>query len=266
MNFIDNMADEKASLQIKGVSKYFLEQRAKRVIRVFENFSLDISGEQLLVLVGPSGCGKTTLLKMLAGLVGADRGEIAVMGKPMQPYNPLAITIFQDYSLFPWLTALENVELPLETKTWREPDKNLRKEKALEALATVGLEDRLHSYPKELSGGMQQRVALARSVVVKPKILLMDEPFGALDAQTRAEMQVMLARLWLEKKNLVVFVTHDIEEALILAHKIVVLSGRPTRILGEIVIDAPHPRNSDFLFRESTEKLRNKILKLLYEH
>jgi len=258
------MAEEKDSLQIRQVSKYFLEQRARREIKVFEDFSLEISGRQLVVLLGPSGCGKSTLLKMIAGLVKPDRGEILVTGEPMKPYNPDAITIFQDYSLFPWRTALGNVELPLESKNWKISDKQLRRDAARKALSKVGLEDRLYSYPKELSGGMQQRVALARSVVVKPKILLMDEPFGALDAPTRTEMQGMLVSLWYELKNLVVFVTHDIEEALILGQRIVVLSERPATIVGDFHIDAEHPRNSDFLLRDSTKKVRNEILESLY--
>ena len=258
------MSAEQAFLKIDSVSKYFVEQRGKRPIPVFENFKLEISERQLVVIVGPSGCGKSTLLKLIAGLVQPDTGEIRVMGKPMAPYNPDAITIFQNYSLLPWRTALGNVELPLEGKNWRVEDKKERRKQARMALERVGLMDWLQAYPKELSGGMQQRVALARSVVVEPKILLMDEPFGALDAPTRTEMQGMLVSLWREINNLIIFVTHDIEEALILGERIVVLSNKPAEIIDDFTVDAHLPRKPEFLLREEIKEKRNRILAALY--
>lgn len=264
------MTHRTPSIRFKKVTKSFVEHRTKKEITVFENFDLELTGQQILVLLGPSGCGKTTLLKMMAGLIAPDTGEIEVMEKPIQPNNPSAITIFQDYSLFPWLTALENVVLPLQTKTWgKDHNRKTRYEEARKALRKVRLQERLNAYPSELSGGMQQRVALARSVVVKPPILLMDEPFGALDARIRSEMQSMLGQLWQEEQNLVIFVTHDIDEALILAQRIVVLSRRtrqkPSRIIGNFVVDAPLARDFEFLFEDTAERLREKIWKKLYE-
>ena len=231
-------------VELIGVTKRFDAPRGKDPIVVFENLSLLIEGTEsgnLVVLLGPSGCGKSTVLSLISGLqtVEEGEGEVRVFGESVIGPHPLSATVQQAYTCFPWLTALGNVEvgLAIQGKGRKE-----RREIAVEYLHRVGLSDRLNSYPKELSGGMQQRVAIARTLALKLPIVLMDEPFGALDAQTRAGMQEMLLELWAREENTIIFVTHDITEALLLADRIVVLSPRPARIVKEVNVVFPRPR------------------------
>lgn len=227
--------DEKpAVVELKAASKWFNDHRSRQRVMAVENLSLSIDHEEageFLVLLGPSGCGKSTILNLISGLALADEGEVRVFGEEVIGPNEHSATVPQAYTCFPWLTVLKNVEfgLTIQGVSWKE-----RRKRAREYLAKVGLGDRAGAHPKQLSGGMKQRVAIARTLAMKPKIVLMDEPFGALDAQTRTEMQQMLLQLWEEEKNTIIFVTHDITEAALLGDRIITFSPRPARIIDEL--------------------------------
>ena len=197
------------------------------------------------MLLGPSGCGKSTILQMVSGLLSPDSGTITAFGRPVNGPDPQSVTVPQAYTCFPWLTALGNVEFGLSIQN-RPPD--ARRKIAVEYLHKVGLADRHDAYPHQLSGGMLQRVAIARTLAMQPPIVLMDEPFGALDAQTRAEMQEMLISLWSTEKNLVLFVTHDISEALLLADRVLVFSARPARVVHDLRVPFQRPRSPELLY------------------
>lgn len=214
-------------VRFSNVSKWFYDQRKKERIDVIIDFNFEIEADgagQFVVLLGPSGCGKSTILTLISGLALPDEGEVFLNGKPVTGPAEDSATVLQAYTCFPWLTVLKNVEFGLSLQGINEKD---RKEIAMEYLNKVSLEDRWDAYPKQLSGGMQQRVAIARTLAVQPPIVLMDEPFGALDAQTRSDMQQMVIQLWEEERNTIIFVTHDITEALLLADRVVVLPSRP---------------------------------------
>ncbi len=213
-------------------------------------------------LIGPSGCGKSTILNAIAGFVPISGGTIKIDGEPVAGINPEVGVVFQQYALFPWFSAIGNVEFAL--KRLGLP-KSERRERALEALREVGLEQRAKTFPGELSGGMKQRVALARTFASEPKVLLMDEPFGALDAQTRMAMHELLLRVWDVRRTTVLFVTHDVDEALLLSDRAHIMSTDPGRIIESIDVDSARPRkvdevNEDFLTR------RNRIMRLLRKH
>jgi NitT/TauT family transport system ATP-binding protein len=208
--------------------------------------SLEVRQGEMLVLLGPSGCGKTTLLRMIGGLIRPSEGRIEVAGLPLwtshgrnqEAVRKLGI-VFQEPNLFPWLTVEDNVALPLEIQG---VNRNARIARARELLKLVGLAEFEHRRPRELSGGMRQRAAIARALAGDPQILLLDEPFGALDALTREQMNIELQRIWMETRQTVVLVTHSIHEAVFLADRIVLLSPRPGRIDRVIEINAPRPR------------------------
>jgi NitT/TauT family transport system ATP-binding protein len=217
-------------LELRNVTKRFNDTRTRECLEALKDFDFIIEHEEkgeFVVLLGPSGCGKSTILNLISGLSLPDEGEVLVFGERVTGPNPKSATVPQAYTCFPWLTVLENVEFGLAI---RGKSKQERREIAMEYLAKVGLEDRRNAYPKQLSGGMQQRVAIARTLAMKLPLVLMDEPFGALDAQTRTEMQQMVLQLWEEEKNTIIFVTHDITEALLLGDRVVVFSPRPARI------------------------------------
>lgn len=205
------------------------------------NLSFQVAAQEFVCIVGPSGCGKTTLLKLIAGLQAPDSGCIVLGGgaDAFKPQRPTCAMVFQDQGLFPWLTVLENAAFGLEMQG---VDRQTRQARATQWLSNVGLADFLHSYPHQLSGGMRQRVAIARAFLADAPILLMDEPFGALDAQTRLLMQAELLTLWQNERKTVVYVTHDIEEAIWLGDRVLLLSGRPGQILEELPIPLDRPR------------------------
>lgn len=248
-----------AVVEFKSVSKWFDDQRDGARIKALENLNLSIGHDEagvFLVLLGPSGCGKSTILNLISGLALADAGEVRVFGERVTGPSIYSATVPQAYTCFPWLTVRENVEFGLMLQ-------NKPREVAEEYLNRVGLGDRLNARPKQLSGGMQQRVAIARTLAIKPKIVLMDEPFGALDAQTRADMQQMLVDLWIEEKNTIIFVTHDINEALLLADRIVVFPSRPAGKFRDLRVNFARPRRPTLAREEEFMKLSESLLGLL---
>lgn len=204
-----------------------------------ESTTFEIGDREFAALVGPSGCGKSTLLTIAAGLQEASAGSVLVDGEPVRGPGRDRGVVFQSYTLFPWLTAQQNVEFALRGE---RIGKQERQRRAAEHLELVGLEDFAEAYPAQLSGGMRQRVAIARSLSYRPKILLMDEPFGALDALTRQLMQELLTTVWEHHRLTVLFVTHDIGEAIFLSDRVLLMSARPGRIRQEVTIDLPRPR------------------------
>ncbi|MDP4095076.1 MAG: ABC transporter ATP-binding protein [Bacillota bacterium] len=239
-------------IQIKNVSKEYPDTN-NNAVQVLKSIDLDIEAGEFICLLGPSGCGKTTLLNLIAGFEKVTSGEITINGKLAVEASSKHITIFQNYGLLPWRSVQKNVELGLETK---DRSKSERKRIAGDFIELVGLKQYARHYPSQLSGGMQQRVAIARALAVDPEIIFMDEPFGALDAMTRINMQDEISNIWQKKKKTIIFVTHDIEEAVFLADRILVMSPNPGRIKSVIKVpiarkrDRTHP---DFL------KIRNKI-------
>ncbi|MEE9145202.1 MAG: ABC transporter ATP-binding protein [Candidatus Binatia bacterium] len=239
-----------SKLIVRNLTKAFRRQRDDRVIKVFDGISLDVHPSEFVCLVGPSGCGKTTLLRILNGLIPYDSGEIFLDGNSVIKPGVDKGFVFQDSSLLPWRTVTDNVILGLEIQG---ADKKVARERAQKFIDLVGLKGFETHYPYELSGGMQQRVNLARALIVDPEILLMDEPFASLDAQTREIMQSELLKMWVQAKKTVIFVTHQIEEAIYLADRVVVFSARPTKVreIVKIQISRPRPlsvkRTKDFL-------------------
>ncbi|MDR1934766.1 MAG: ABC transporter ATP-binding protein, partial [Candidatus Accumulibacter sp.] len=236
-----NPAVERASrIQIEHVSHGF-DTPEGDFLPVLDDVSLDIAPGEFVALLGPSGCGKSTLLRLVAGLEPAAQGSITQDGVSIVRPDPSRIVVFQDPTLFPWRTVWDNVALGLQAQG------TLKREKARvdAALQKVGLEGFAKSWPHQLSGGMAQRAALARALVNDPKLLILDEPLGKLDSLTRLEMQGELVSLWQKNGFSVLLVTHDVEEALFLARRVVIFSPRPARIVSEIVVDLPYPRHRD---------------------
>jgi NitT/TauT family transport system ATP-binding protein len=227
--------------------------------------TFDIAPGELTCIVGPSGAGKTTLLKCIAGLLDVTDGDIRLEGELVTgPPKGMAV-VFQEYgrSLFPWMTVWQNVELPLKEKKVPSAE---RKRLVTEALEAVGLEDVHRAHPWQLSGGMQQRVAIARAVAYEPHILIMDEPFAAVDAQTRADLEDLVRELWQRLGVTVLFVTHDIDESVYLGQRVLVLSNRPTVIMEDVAIDLPHER--DQLTTRSVQRfaeLRGHVYELIQQ-
>ncbi|NDV00079.1 ABC transporter ATP-binding protein [Pseudoroseicyclus sp. CLL3-39] len=221
-------------ISLKGVSKSFGDGR----VRALEDISFDVAPGEFVSLVGPSGCGKTTLLRLIDGLTEADEGEVLVKGRPPGPSTDIAM-VFQSARLLPWRTIAGNIEFVLSLRGLPKAERQTR---ARSLLGAVGLRDFAEAYPHQLSGGMQQRVGLARALAVEPEVLLMDEPFAALDAMTRETLREELLRLWSRRKMAIVFVTHDIDEAVILSQRVIVLRPRPGRMDTIMPVDLPEPR------------------------
>lgn len=225
-------------ITLENVTKSFTQEENEQV--VLQDINLNVEEGEFLCIVGPSGCGKTTLLRMIAGLDFPTSGHIMEGDKEISTPNRERGYVFQQYSLFPWLTVLENVTFGLELKGMEENERN---QKATEYLKMVGLSQFENSYPKELSGGMKQRVAIARSLVNDPHMILMDEPFSALDVQTRHKLQEELVRIWKEEKKTIIFVTHNVDEAVFLADRVVVLSRNPGKIIKSFQIEIERIRD-----------------------
>ena len=223
---------------IEALGKKYRSQGADMPALI--DINLEIEGGEFICLLGPSGCGKSTLLKIIAGLIPASSGRITIDGKPINGPGPERAVVFQDYALFPWMTVRDNIEFGLEA---RKLARSARKEISTKLLRTVGLSDFADRFPHHLSGGMKQRVSIARALAVNPSLLLMDEPFGALDAQTRQTLQDELLRIWREYRKTVIFVTHSIEEAIYLSDRIVVMTARPGRIKEIMTVQEARPRD-----------------------
>jgi NitT/TauT family transport system ATP-binding protein len=224
---------------------------------ILQNISLDVSPGEFVAILGPSGCGKSTLLGAIAGFTRLTGGEIFVDSNLVQKPAADRGIVFQDHNLFPWKTVISNVEFGLKM---RGVVKAERREIAKEILARIGLSEFWRHYPRELSGGMQQRVNLARVLVNRPEVLLMDEPFGALDAQTRLQMQEMLLGLWEEYGMTVVFVTHDIDEAILLSDRVLIMSRRPGRIAVEIPVSLGRPRTLELSTSVDFQRVKRECL------
>jgi NitT/TauT family transport system ATP-binding protein len=242
-------------VQVNGVGLVY--KTSGQDVLAVSDVSLEVKPGRFVVLVGPSGCGKSSLLMMMAGLRHQTAGTISINGAPIDVPDPNRVgVVFQEPSLFPWLTAEENVEFPL---TLRGVAKKERRAKAEEALQLVGLDGFGKRHPHELSGGMKQRVSIARGLVQDPPVLLMDEPFAALDEQTRMTMGDELLRIWAATGKTIVFVTHSLTEAVYLADEVIVMSPRPGRIVDRLEVALPRPRTFEMLSGDAFGSLRDRI-------
>ena len=227
-------------VRIEGVSKRF--GAGADHLLALDTITLSVASGEFVAILGPSGCGKSTLLRIVAGLVGQSSGRVLVGDEPVRGPSDHIAMVFQSPALLPWRTVLPNIELPVELKRLPRPP---HRQRALELVKLVGLEGFEDRYPYQLSGGMQQRVSLCRALVCDPRIVLMDEPFGALDAITRDQMNTELQRIWLETRTTAIFVTHSIPEAIFLADRVVVMTARPGKVKAIIDVDLPRPRSAD---------------------
>jgi len=225
-------------IEVERVSQIF-ETREGLANWALWQVSMSIEAGEFVCLIGPSGCGKTTLLHLIAGFMKPSEGSVRFAGAPVGDPGPDRGVVFQEYALFGWMTARQNVEFGLRMRGMAKAE---RRERAREALARVGLERAIDRYPHELSGGMRQRVAVARALVNEPRVLLMDEPFAAVDAITRATLQDDLVRLWQQTGVSVVFVTHNVDEAAFLAQRVVVMRPHPGSVKRSVIVDLPYPR------------------------
>ena len=246
-------------IEVSKLAKDFNAGRA--VLRALADVSFSVEEGRFVTLVGPSGCGKSTLLQILAGLIGATSGQVLIEGKRISAPMPDKIgMVFQDPTLLPWKTALANVEFPLDL---RGVDRTLRRSRCSALLELVGLSEFADHYPHELSGGMRQRVAIARGLAQDPRLILMDEPFAALDEQTRTRMGHDLLDIWQKTGKTVFFITHSLTKAIYLSDVVLVMSPRPGRIIERIAIDFPRPRELDIIGSEAFGRIRNRIWHLI---
>jgi len=219
----------------------------ERDVLAIDNVSFDVLAQQITTVVGPSGCGKTTLLRLAAGLINPSHGNVFCQGRAVAGLNRDVGYVTQDSNLFPWLTALGNVEFPLAA---RGVPKKERRDKAMHWLQLVGLDGFENAYPSELSGGMQKRVSIVRTLIYEPSVVLLDEPFGALDAQTRMMLHHKLLELWRQQKNTMLFITHDLVEAITLSDQVIVMTSRPGRVKSIYDVPLARPRNVFEIFLE----------------
>ena len=247
-------------IELDDVWKEFA--KGERRVLALEGISLNVAEREFVAILGPSGCGKSTLLNMVAGFDRPTRGLVRVDGKEIAEPSPQRGVVFQEPALFPWFSVMENVLFG--PKTQRQPAADYRR-RAAQILEQVGLRGFEASYPAELSGGMRQRVGIARVLIMQPQVLLMDEPFGSLDAQTRMLMQELLLRVWEQHHQTVLFITHDIEEALLLADRVCVMTARPGRIKKSIDVRIPRPRAIEVTTSSEFNALRREVLALIRE-
>jgi NitT/TauT family transport system ATP-binding protein len=251
------MDGNEVTISLKHLCKSFTKNRD--VVQALDDFNLDVNQGEFVCLLGPSGCGKTTVLRIVAGLESASGGEVIVGGKKVASAGPDRGMVFQEFALFPWRTVRKNIEFGLEVKGVPEGERSRISSQLIELVGLKGFED---AHPKELSGGMKQRVGIARALANEPAVLLMDEPFGSLDAQTRNLMQKELLRIWSATGKTILFVTHSVDEAVFLADRIVVMTARPGKVREDIPVGLPRPR--DRTSREFIE-VRGKVLAELDE-
>lgn len=255
----------KTLLELTQVGIEFKTERG--AFRALENVNLKISQGEYVSLIGHSGCGKSTVLNIVAGLLQATEGGVVLDGKEVNEPGPERAVVFQNHSLLPWLTAYENVELAVKTVFNGKKSKAEMREWVEHNLALVHMTHALHKRPDEISGGMKQRVGIARALAMEPQVLLMDEPFGALDALTRAHLQDSLMEIQRELNNTVIMITHDVDEAVLLSDRIVMMTNGPSATIGEILkIDLPRPRDRLALADDPHyNHLRQEVLRFLYE-
>ncbi|MDE6923472.1 MAG: ABC transporter ATP-binding protein [Oscillospiraceae bacterium] len=256
------MAGEARDLkvQIKNVRMVFDTRNGEMV--ALNGVDLDIYENEFICVVGPSGCGKSTLLNIIAGLTQPTSGTVLCNGKEVTGTGTDRGVVFQQYALFPWLTVKKNVKFALEMRGIKGKEAD---EEAMKYLEKVDLVKFADHYPKELSGGMKQRVAIARAYAANPEVLLMDEPFGALDAQTRTQLQTELLDTWEKDRKTCFFITHDVDEAIILAQKVIIMSARPGRIKEMVDIDIPYPRTQETKMSPRFLELKNHIWSQVYQ-
>lgn len=252
-----------AKLEVRNIGKHFLAMQGNEtnLITAIKNINLTIEDEQFVCFVGPSGCGKTTLLNILAGLDKPTEGEVILNGHPVNETGPDRIMVFQENALFPWLKVIDNVEFGL---TMAGIEKNKRQERAMHYLEMMQLTKFANAYTYQLSGGMKQRVAIARALVMDPEVLLMDEPFAALDSQTRDLLLVELQLIWAKTKKTIIFITHNILESVVLGSKVIVFTRRPGTIKNEIPVNYKRPRlpedeNLHPYYRQVIDSIKNEI-------
>ncbi len=251
--------ERNVKLRLENVCKTFRNRDGESLI--LDNINLDIYDNEFLCVVGPSGCGKSTLLNILAGLTDATSGIAYCNGNPIDGTGTERGVVFQQYALFPWLTVKKNVMFALEMRGIKGKEAD---ELAMQYLEGVHLGDYANHFPKELSGGMKQRVAIARAYAAEPEVLLMDEPFGALDAQTRMVLQSDLLETWNKDRKTCFFITHDVEEAVFLAQRIVVMSTHPGRIVNTIDVNLPYPRTQELKMSPKFNEIRMDVWKQVY--
>lgn len=268
--------------EVKNLQKVY-KVSGGRDVHALNNVSLTVQENEFICVVGPSGCGKTTLLNIVAGLEPYDSGSVAIHGQPVIGPGPDRAVVFQQYALYPWMTVRKNIEFAIKFQTHEVPTgqtdprtgapvmksvhytKAEKAEMARKYIKMVNLEGFEDAYPSGLSGGMKQRVALARGYATHSDVLLMDEPFGALDAQTRAQLQEDLLSTWAKERKTCLFITHDVEEAVLLGTKVIIMSARPGRIKTSIDIDLPYPRNQATKMDAKFTEYKNQIWDQVYK-
>ena len=244
-------------LNISGLSKKFVDEKTGAPVPVLDTIDFGVDAGQFVSIVGPSGCGKTTLLRIIAGLERSDSGKVLLNDREIDYGKDRIGLVFQEYALFPWRTTLQNIEMGLEIMGVQ---KQGRRSAAMAYVQSFGLSGFEHAYPKALSGGMKQRVAIARTLITDPKVVLMDEPFGSLDSQTRNGLQEFLLDLWQKHRKTILFVTHNVDEAVFLSDHIVILSKRPAKILKTTAVTCARPRDRT---SSACNDVRREVLNVL---
>lgn len=250
-----------AKLEICELKKVF-EDRKRGNVAALNGINLRVAENEFISVVGPSGCGKTTLLQVIAGLEGSTSGEVLVNGRGVNGPGPECGIVFQEYALFPWRTVRRNIEFGLKMRRVSKKERGKIAQKYVELVGLRGFEDH---YPHEISGGMKQRAAIGRVLANDPDILLMDEPFAAVDAQRREILQLEVLRIWHQTQKTVLFVTHNIDEALFLADKVVVMTARPARVKEVVKVDLPRPRQQETRICSELHELENYLRELIWE-
>jgi NitT/TauT family transport system ATP-binding protein len=257
---MDNATTNAGHIKAENLTVAFLRERS--AIAAIEDLTFEIQSREFVCFLGTSGCGKSTILNLIAGFISPSSGSVWIDGNAVSQPDPDRGVVFQQFALFPWLTVTQNIEFGLRMKSL---ESKRRREIVQSYVEMVGLQGFEKNYPDTLSGGMQQRVAIARALVNDPSVILMDEPFGSLDAQTRLMMQEMLLDIWQKAHKTVVFVTHDVDEAIFLADRILILTARPGRVKKEIVVGLPRPRTYKVTTSPDYAKLKGDVVELIRE-
>ncbi len=262
-NTVGNSTNPPPAIQARNINQYYGVPGSATAVTALQDVSINAEKGELLCLIGPSGCGKSTLLNIMGGLAQPKSGELLINGTPISGPKPDDIAfVFQESPLFPWSTVLENIKVGLE---FRGVPKTERADRAWKALEDVGLKPFAHHYPSQISGGMKQRAQLARALSLETDIILMDEPFGALDEQTRMVLGEDLSVMLAEAHKTIVFVTHSLVEAVFLADRVAIMTSLPGQIKEIVEIDEPHPRKPDFITSPKFNELRNHLYTMLHD-